>query len=126
MADLIDVKTVALEGKALAWCVARATGDIEEGETFEQVMKSTRIWWLDYEPQEDWSHGGRLIEEYGVSIVLKEDGEWWAGIDACTQSMAGMAFRGADEYGSTPLEAACRAIVASKLGQTVFVPAELL
>lgn len=125
MGDLIDVKTVSLEGKALAWCVARATGDIEEGETFEQVMNSTRIWWMDYEPQEDWSHGGRLIEEHGVCLIFNE-GEWWAGFEPVLTSMFGMGFDGEDAYGPTPLVAACRAIVTAKLGQQVFVPAELL
>jgi hypothetical protein len=61
-----------------------------------------------FEPSSEWAHGGPLIEEWDIGIYRIAD-TWFAdsGLD------------GPEMGGSTPLEAACRAIVASVYGEYV-------
>ncbi|KVS52233.1 hypothetical protein WK39_26605 [Burkholderia cepacia] len=61
---------------------------------------------LPFWPSRDWRIGGRIIERERISIIERGD-HWFA--DA----------RGASEVGSSPLEAAMRAYVASKFGDEV-------
>lgn len=71
----------------------------------------------------DWSQGGPIIERERIRIVpfppsrTKEG--WWAGFDYTTGASIGCA-------GPTPLIAAMRCYVASKLGDEVDVPEELV
>lgn len=131
MSSMVEVKTAKLNGKALAWAVARANGDIAEGETLDLVNEVTPMWWMDYEPQEDWAQGGPLIEQHGISLSL-----CWnvSGKDQATGPSEWRAHTRPEEPGHrcfglgcpTPLIAACRAIVSVKLGDTVTVPEALL
>lgn len=136
MSVLVDVKTAELEGKALDWAVAIAEGWQPDRPAEGQLKKDGLIILVgthkpesmkrfSYSPSTSWISGGPLIEKYMASIIL-EGSNWWAGFQAITQSMFGMGFDGEEATGPTPLIAACRAIVASKLGDTVSVPAELL
>lgn len=76
-----------------------------------------------YSPSTDWSQGGPLIEKYRAWMDTDiqhgdpEDAEW-----------SGMceALEGRQMFGTTPLIAAMRAIVAAEIGETVDVPKELL
>jgi hypothetical protein len=67
-----------------------------------------------YAPSTDWSQGGPIIEREGIELVPDGGGAW------------GAAIRGGDEDDTsqayTPLIAAMRAYVASKLGDEVEVP----
>jgi len=117
------VKTCELIGPALDWAVAK----IEDvhikfefyGDEIDILLPGTEDsetgvaeFWA---PSNDWSQGGPLIEKYEVDIVSM--GQWEAMIDDHVYPWI--------TYGSTPLIAACRAIVASKLGDTVQIPDEL-
>ena len=62
----------------------------------------------------DWSQGGPIIEREKISVVEGMDGDWQAG-------MRPYKFR----YGPTPLIAAMRCYVVSKMGDTAEVPEEL-
>lgn len=71
---------------------------------------------LEYTPSTDWAQGGPIIERERIDLdAYKTD--WEA-------SMRGDAF--VVSSGPTPLIAAMRCLVASKLGDTVNVPEELL
>ena len=66
----------------------------------------------------DWLLGGPIIERESIAVTPCEDMETWA---------ADMQFRQGVEtqYGSTPLIAALRCFVSSRLGDEVEVPEEL-
>jgi len=73
----------------------------------------------EYEPSTAWSQGGPIIEREKISVVQNCDtGEWLA----TTYGQYGAKY-----YPSpTPLVAAMRCYVASKLGDEVEIPEELL
>lgn len=104
--SLIEVKTADLAGAALDWAVAQVEGQ----KITPRVVRSK------YKPSTSWGHCGRLIEEYRVSVIYSNEA-----CDPCAWTDSTSSWNG-----STPLIAACRAIVASVLGETVSVPKELL
>ena len=69
-----------------------------------------------YEPSTDWAQGGPIIEREGISIIFHEQGHWTA------SNLHGTVCG----EGPTPLIAGMRCLVASKLGDEVDVPEELL
>jgi len=69
-----------------------------------------------YNPWEDWASGGDLIEKYRVGFGLYSDSFF---------AVTGLNDLSGDADGSTHLIAACRAIVAARLGDTAQVPKEL-
>jgi hypothetical protein len=97
-----------LTGAALDWAVAKCEGaingdDLDIGFILEG----------GYSPSTDWAQGGPIIEREHVE--LEHDGFiWWARIKADE-----------DYAGPTPLIAAMRCYVASKLGDTIDIPEEL-
>ena len=97
---MTKIKTSELQGAALDWAVAKAVG---------VDVSSTTI--PIYRPSTNWMHLGPLIERHEVEI---EAGPWSACCGIKTM------------HGDTILEAACRAIVAAKLGNEVDVPEELV
>ncbi len=80
------------------------------------------IYFAGYKPSTDWGTGGPIIERGWIELTLNTDvigGEW----------VASIADDVPDGYhsatGATPLIAAMRCYVASKLGDTVDIPEEL-
>ena len=101
------MKTSELTGKALNWAVTRINFEIN----------GDHIWATEEEKcnyAEDWAQGGPIIER--EKITLEWTGEGWNAY-----------IRHDDEYpdGPTPLVAAMRCYVASKLGDEVEIPEEL-
>lgn len=125
MTEFIEMKTQDLSCEALNYSVAQiegveyirhyiSVGAYHDGKTWSQKTLS------NYKPSTDWSHGGPLIEKYKLDIgapMENQNGPW----NAATEWAHPHGYKG-----DTPLIAACRAIVASKLGDTVSVPKELL
>jgi len=140
MSDMIEVKTTHLTGLALNYAVGIADG--RELELPCTSIGRQYVAWCDpfvvkrdgkpdfhdktrrrWEPSSDWSQGGQLIEAHAITLapysmdlgglphywVAEPWGECPLPID-----------------GDTPLIAACRAVVAAKLGEIVKVPAELV
>ena len=117
------MKTSELTGAALDWAVAKC-----EGHEIESLLGGAVWYWLKcsltgalevvkvFKPSTNWSQGGPIIEREEISIGKADDPDWWA-------------FKGwkAEEGtpGPTPLIAAMRCFVASRLGDEVDVPAEL-
>ena len=103
------MKTSELTGAALNWAVAKCEG---LGRDFM------------FKPSTNWLHGGPIIEREKMDIACWDAHSmpWKASIDGGTD--AGVALY--VEYGPTPLIAAMRCYVASKMGDTVDIPEELL
>lgn len=74
----------------------------------------------DYHPSTDWSQGGPIIERERIDIVSDPNGT--AGWMALTYVNFSKVFKS----GPTPLIAAMRCYVASKLGDEAEIPEELL
>lgn len=122
------MKTKDLTGAALDWAVARAS----EGYCNVFIRRNGLGQyhpWLGapyggfYYPSTDWSQGGPLIERY--QVVYRHHIGF---VEACcmTGEIGVNRKRNAIMQGATILEAACRSIVALKLGASVEVPEELL
>jgi len=109
------VKTSELTGAALDLAVAKANEDtcaVWNGKVVDP-------WTNPYTPSDDWGVGGPIIEREGISIYLDTNNMWQA-----TTANDETPFVGIE--GKTPLIAAMRCFVASKLGDEVEVPDELL
>ena len=116
--ELTGLTPVAsLEGAALDWAVAKCLPDDTvriyfEEETGEKLFLDD--WEVpEFSPSTDWAQGGPIIER--EKMTLEWTGEDW------------MAYIRHDEeyFGPTPLIAAMRCYVASKLGDEVEVSNEL-
>lgn len=131
MTDLIEVRTVDLTGEALGWAVGKAEGlELElvgpaynnPWRVFARYRASATEHEKRYNPWEDWALGGTLIEKY-AAMVRGFPNQMYENLAIARVRIDGaLAWRS----GQTPLIALCRAIVATKLGDTVQVPKELL
>jgi hypothetical protein len=136
MTEFIEVKTAELIGVALSWAVADATGADDAKVTstgsvccIYKMSCGSGCWTAYYEPSTDWSQGGPLIDEYkpwlSPPVGNDQDDEPY-GWDAEIYSADGFEQLSHIIGAPTALIAACRAIVAAKLGETVRVPVELM
>ena len=101
------MKTSELTGAALDWAVAKC-----EGIYFEN-LEEFEMYAGDYST--DWAQGGPIIERNLITI-FRRDEEWYA-YSSLSSTM--------DFHGATPLIAAMRCYVASKLGDEIVLPKEL-
>lgn len=108
------MKVNELTGAALDWAVAKC-----EGFDLLNIYGHIR---MDFCPRysTDWAQGGPIIEREGLYICLtplaETPDEKWMATDKYGQIT---------EYGPTPLIAAMRCYVASKLGDEIDLPKEL-
>lgn len=77
-----------------------------------------------FEPSTDWAQGGPIIERRRISVLLNSDGNWEAG--TAWEFFQSESFAYHRQGGPTPLIAAMRCYVASKWGDEVEIPEELL
>jgi hypothetical protein len=108
------MKTSELTGAALDWAVAKC-----EGLTYwddDRLCFANEPHGEDFEPSTDWAQGGAIIEREGIDLKRVTEALW----DAHAHNVNFY------ESGSTPLEAAMRCYVASKLGEDVDVPQEIM
>ena len=109
------MKTAELSGMALNWAVAKAEGityAVWEGQVVDKFSNP-----LLY--HDDWSLAGAIIEREGMGLWMyhwNEQGEPESGWYAEDKDGDHV------HTGKTPLEAALRCYVASKLGDEVQVP----
>ena len=130
--ETIDIKTSELTGVALDWAVSIAEGhhyDIVDGQvvTGREVPITSGEFagcMCDevYSPSTDWAQGGPIIEREGIT-VSKEDSSWSAYFRDNLFEEDGSEFW---SVGQTPPIAAMRCYVASKLGDSMSIPVELL
>jgi hypothetical protein len=107
----MKIKTAELTGPALDWAVAKC--ELPDGWPDAEIVLGDET---DYST--DWAQGGPIIEREEISIA-QDSGTWRA--DICPA-------HGGDHIdmtGPTPLVAAMRCFVASKLGHEVEIPEEL-
>ena len=125
----MKLKTSELTGPALDWAVAKCEGIavIYESRFSDGAMKlyiadaDEKHRTPDYfEPSTKWSQGGPVIEREGMTITQFNDYPNWD----CNMHATDFN-RNAHGTGSTPLIAAMRCYVASKLGDEVEIPEEL-
>ena len=136
----MKIKTSQLIGPALDWVVAKCNGDfalyhnIEEGQRFLNLWTGSAF--LKYSTL--WSCGGPIIEREKIDLEFMDNFEAWSSSivredgqdresypddqDRESYTVEQESFVG---YGPTPLIAAMRCFVASKLGDEVDVPEEL-
>jgi len=119
------MRTSELTGAALDWAVAKCLGI--------KLYRSKNRGWMTanygefnhrhgapwWRPSLSWGQGGPIIGREGIEICRLNSGEWRGqlyeqGIDKMHR-----------EYGPTPLIAAMRCFVVSKLGNEIEVPDDL-
>lgn len=112
----MKVKTSKLTGHALAWASAVAASDPPKPNAIAWRLVTTGQW----KPHEDWAQGGPIIERERIGLSWVESN--WRYMDGCWSGVC----TGQIRYAPTPLVAAMRCFVASKLGDEVDVPEELM
>lgn len=142
--NTVKVNVSELSGAALDWCVAKCealpvarhnTGTIYLIDT-PWADKSRIKWLAEYSPSKHWAQGGPIIDREHICLrpTFTEGGYRTdksmdavnAKIDLPNGSTVFDPVKVVQEYGPTPLIAAMRCYVASKLGEVVEVPAELM
>ena len=123
------MKTNELTRTALNWAVAKCEGATNEW------REDGPFWWngvpcirsgghdVNYRPSTDWAQGGPIIERENINIETWH-GAWQAELEFLPDDDTH--YRYGKGAGPTPLIAAMRCYVASKLGDTVDIPEELL
>lgn len=109
------MKTSELTGAALDWAVAKCEGLDHYFDAGLVCLKGQPFdtHWQYWTPSTDWAQVGPIIER--EKITLEWTGEDWMGYIRHDEEF----------FGSTPLIAAMRCYVASKLGDEVEIPDEL-
>jgi len=104
----MKIKTSELTGAALDWAVAKCEG---------RKDNDFGWWWDNYKPSTNWAQGGPIIERESIDLQYQggDVDVWAADIFGADCSV----------YGDTPLIAAMRCYVVSKLGDEVEIPEEL-
>ena len=112
------MKTSELTGAALDLAVAKCEGKGDDCEVHAGNVLYGRVTsgFVHYNPSTNWAQGGPIIER---EFMSSEYSGVWRYFATC----GGVNFMG---VGPTPLIAAMRCLVASKLGDEVEIPEELL
>ena len=125
------IKVSEAEGVVLDYLVAKCEGkhygDIGHGQIYvhnpDGTLYCSKNLWI---PSTNWSQGGPIIEREciatyasGACSVSPKNPDYWVAEILATDEML-------TQFGPTPLLAAMRCYVASKLGDTAEVPEELL
>ena len=112
------MKTNELTGAALDWAVAKCEGEVLGEDLFGlRPIIAAPAFTQQFKPSTDWSQGGPIIEREKIRLNygVGEEGFY------CEAYITA----GTCQHGPTPLTAAMRCYVASKLGDKVDVPEEL-
>lgn len=119
------MKTSELIDEKLNWAVAKCEGGIWEPDSVR-----TAFWlWPGKYPKysikapnysTDWSQGGPIIERERISVIDIDGYDFWKADKLNKEAIPVI------NYGPTPLIAAMRCYVASKFGDEIDIPKELL
>ena len=147
----MKIKTVDLTGPSLDWAVAKCEIGDPVGSFLDGVVPHPN--YADFHPSTDWSQGGPLVERENITIIRADDTYgtdeegycnnkripvWFAECDQWVGHTETTSYEGeymeptfmvgvsGGYYGPTPLIAAMRAYVASKLGDEIEIPDELI
>ena len=121
------MKTSELTGAALDWAVAKCEG-LGLGPRGFVVYHDNNGEPATWQPSTNWAQGGPIIEREEINLLKRDDNPWhgYAYRFGKHKKMRGQ--RGCEIFratGQTPLIAAMRCYVASKLGDEVEIPEEL-
>jgi hypothetical protein len=105
----MKLKTSEVEGEVLDRLVAQCEKEVYHGPA-----------WTKYST--DWAQAGPIIERERIAFWFEK----YDDVDSALPMWAAVRFNGQDYYGETPLIAAMRCYVASKLGEEVEVPNEIV
>ena len=111
------MKTSKLIGPALNWAVVKASGQNADYWLEKYASEDRRC--MCESPSTDWSQGGSIIEREKIQLLPSITSETWNA--ACPHH--GNCIQ---VTGPTPLIAAMRCFCASRLGDEVDIPKELL
>lgn len=124
------MKTAELKGASLDWAVTKCEGlpltlmNFNDSKGY-QVRFGIPL--IHYTPSTNWAQGGPIIEREKIQpspqLAGEHTGKWRAN---CWRENKSGALLPNTMYGKTPLEAAMRCYVASKLGDEIKVPNELV
>ena len=124
----MKIKTQDLTGPALDWAVAKCVWPDDIGNTVPFHHDGS-----DYSPSRKWAHGGPIIEREKIRLDQSDHPEMWpwfatkvTGWEKREDEEMGDWPVYAEAGGDTPLVAAMRCYVASKLGDEIDVPDELV
>lgn len=120
------MKTAELTGAALDWAVMKCeglSGHICTPNAYPHVLRLKGKLGHNYNPSTDWALGGPIIEREEICFmpILEDDNSTSWAADKRIDNIFDQRFTG-----QTPLIAAMRCYVASKLGDEVDVPEKLL
>lgn len=108
------MRTNELIGPALEWAVAMCEELTEHSMGLWKLPILEACTSFQYSPSTDWAQGGPIIEREKIELRYSNTGVYAS------------YYVGGTWFGSTPLIAAMRCYVASKLGDTIDIPKELL
>jgi hypothetical protein len=116
----MKLKTQDLTGPALDWAVAKCEAGKPVGSFLDGVVPHPS--YNNFHPSTIWPQGGPIIEREGMNLNFMQfdSPQYWAAHIRHTDKVRFGAL------GPTPLIAAMRCYVASKLGDEVEIPEELL
>jgi hypothetical protein len=119
----MKVKTRELTGDALDWAVCIALGKRFTGHPWDPVnlFRSAKFGGL-HKYSTHWAQGGPIIEREGITVVHFGD-DW---VDKWKARKGDGHWQGEAVGGQTPLIAAMRCFVTSKLGEEVDIPEEFI
>jgi hypothetical protein len=117
----MKIKTNELTGAALDWAVATAD-NYDEGWLRRQLTNPNPHTRSIPAYSTDWAHGGPIIEREKYDLAWEGDRERWV----CFANDTDDDLNSIEAVGHTPLIAAMRCYVASKLGPEIDIPEELL
>lgn len=119
----MKIQTKDLTDLALDWVMAKCddrTFTIKFANKPCITLWETNAYGVTYSPSTYWSQGGPIIERESISVIPFDD-RWEA---RCASSLTPARFM--ERRGPTPLIAAMRCYCASKFGDEVDVPDELI
>lgn len=130
----MKTKTSELQGAALDWAVAKCEGNVRlQYDSQEGLIINNVLGWIPYRPSLAWQQGGPIIEREKIGVWWAthyidgdgvEYGNHWYAEMGCTDENVDSRYCGVAD-GTTPLIAAMRCYVVSKLGDEVEVPDEI-
>ena len=138
----MKVKTSELTGPALDWAVAKCVGMgklyyIDAAGRISTLKTAVMVWSMElpgdghgdkFSPSTDWSQAGPIIERERIKVAPNMGGSWLGQIRHVKRHplVQNPVLSGwTNQHGETPLIAAMRCFVASRLGDKVDVPDEL-
>jgi len=118
------METSELSGAALDWAVAKAEGyfDIDMASVRDGVVDV--FYFESYKPSSDWALAGPIIEREWIDVIKPVNSVCWVAT-MHYQNDDSERIQTSEEQGTTPLIAAMRCYVASKLGDEIELPEAL-